>query len=349
MLSVERIRESVKDVMDPELGHPLLELGMIKDISIKGEDTVELTLLLTISGCPMKNKMAAEIEAKVKSIPEVKRVIIKTVAMSDEEKNELKNKLGKLACASANTKDVGKIVAVVSGKGGVGKSAVSSLLAVALSRQKYNVGILDADITGPSIARMFGLAQRPAFVNEVMIPPTSKTGIKIMSMSMFLEREDDAVIWRGPMLSNAVKQLWNDVDWNGLDYLIIDMPPGTADVPLTVFQTLPVYGAILVSSPQELVNVVVRKALQLVKGLNKPLLGIVENMSYFTCPDNGKKYEIFGNSKAELLGKMVNAPVLGTMPIDQELSRLADNGKIEDYTSEAYEQFAKTFIAISGG
>lgn len=238
-----------------------------------------------------------------------------------------------------------QVIAIMSGKGGVGKSLVTGLLAVSLRRQGQRVGILDGDITGPSIARMFGTKGQPAkSANGGIEPLTSKGGIKIMSMNMFLEHESDPVIWRGPMISGAIKQFYSDVDWESLDYLLVDLPPGTSDAPMTVMQSLPVDGIVIVSSPQMLATMIVMKCINMVRQLKGVIVGVVENMSYFETP-NGERYEIFGPSNGTDLVALTGAPLLGQLPIDPPLTTLCDAGRVEEYYAEAYEALAANFVS----
>ena len=227
---------------------------------------------------------------------------------------------------------IGKIIGVVSGKGGVGKSMVTDLLAVSLAKKGYKVGILDADITGPSIPAAFGLTEKATSNDEVMFPVYSKElHIPVMSINLLLENESDPVIWRGPIIAGTVKQFYTEVAWGELDYLLVDMPPGTGDVALNVFQTLPVDGVIIVASPQELVSMVVEKAVKMAQMMNIPIVGLVENMSYITCPDCGKKLYPFGEGKTQQAADEYGLPLLARMPIDPELAHLVDQGRIEDF------------------
>lgn len=233
------------------------------------------------------------------------------------------------------------VIGVVSGKGGVGKSMVTSMLAVLLNRMGYKVGILDADITGPSIPKTFGINSR-AMQNEIgVLPAETKTGIKLMSINLMLADKESPVLWRGPVIAGAVKQFWHDVVWGDLDYLLIDCPPGTGDVPLTVFQSIPLDGAVIVTSPQDLVSMIVKKAYNMANMMDIPVLGIVENMSYVVCPDCGKSFNIFG-SGSETVAEELGVPLLGKMPIDVSLAQMVDNGEFErfegDYLKAAVEE-----------
>ena len=224
---------------------------------------------------------------------------------------------------------IGKVIGVVSGKGGVGKSLVTSLLAVALTRQGKHCAILDADITGPSIPRVFGLTGKAHVEGDGLVPERSKGGVDIMSMNLLLPGDSDAVLWRGPIIAGAVKQFWSDVVWRDVDYMFVDMPPGTGDVPLTVFQSLPVDGIVIVTSPQELVSMIVQKAIDMARQMDIPILGLVENYSYFKCPDNNKEYKIFGESHIDAVAQRHGLKVLARLPIDPALANACDTGAIE--------------------
>lgn len=222
-----------------------------------------------------------------------------------------------------------KVIGVISGKGGVGKSLATSMLAVAMSRKGYHTAILDADITGPSIPKAFGMTGKLEGCEEGILPKTSETGIDMISINFVLDHADDPVIYRGPIIAETVKQFWSDVIWQDVDYMFVDMPPGTGDVPLTVFQSIPVDGIIILTSPQDLVSMIVGKAVKMAKMMNIPILGIVENMSYAICPDCGKKIELFGESKAEEVAASLGVPVLARLPIDSKTARLVDQGAVE--------------------
>ena len=224
-----------------------------------------------------------------------------------------------------------KVIAVVSGKGGVGKSAVTCTLASAMARRGKKVGILDADITGPSVPRAFGIARRAEGSELGLYPAVTEGGIEIMSLNLLVERETDPVVWRGPVIAGAVEQFWTDVIWGDLDYLFVDMPPGTGDVPLTVFQSLPVDGVIVVTAPQTLVGMIVTKAVRMAEMLDIPVLGLVENYSYFRCPDCGGEHPVFGESTIDALGAQLSLPVLARLPIDPALARAVDAGQVENY------------------
>lgn len=231
-----------------------------------------------------------------------------------------------------------KVIAVVSGKGGVGKSLTTSLLASYAQKQGKSVGIMDADITGPSIPHMFGVTERATGSEEGIDTVLAPSGMQLTSMNLLLDEATSPVIWRGPVIAGTVLQFWTDVIWKDVDLLFIDMPPGTGDVPLTVFQSIPIAGIVIVTTPQDLVKMVVEKAVNMANIMNIPVLGIVENMSYLTCPDCGKKMEIFGASKAKAIAAEYGIPAVARMPLDPRISTLADDGRIEDYETDSLKE-----------
>jgi Mrp family chromosome partitioning ATPase len=260
--------------------------------------------------------------------------------MTQEERQKLAARMP----SAVNLNQVGQIVAVMSGKGGVGKSSVTALLAVALKRQGLSVGILDADVTGPSIPRMFGITGPVRGLPLGMLPIETRSGIRVMSTNLMLAEEDMAIIWRGAIMSATIRQFWTDVLWGRLDYLLLDLPPGTSDATLTVMQALPLNGVIMVTTPQSLASMVVRKTVHMSQMVNVPILGIVENMSFFPCPETGTRHMIFGPSHAETITSLSESPLLGQLPIDPGLAQLADEGKIEQYHHAAYDELAAAFL-----
>lgn len=237
------------------------------------------------------------------------------------------------------------VIGVVSGKGGVGKSLVTSMLSVMMRRKGYSVGVLDADITGPSIPKMFGITKKAKGSDLGIYPQRSHNDIGIMSVNLLLDKDDSPVIWRGPMIAGVVKQFWTDVIWGDVDFLFLDMPPGTGDVPLTVFQSIPLDGIVIVTSPQDLVSLIVKKAYNMAKEMNIPILGVVENMSYLKCPDCGKEIKLFGESRINAVSEELGIKLLGRMPIDPEVAELCDRGEVEkvnkDYLANAVEYIEK--------
>lgn len=251
--------------------------------------------------------------------------------------NETKTGIDKLT--ENDFSRIKNVIAVMSGKGGVGKSSVTSLLASEFRKKGYAVGVLDADITGPSLPKMFGVKGRVENNGLALFPLRSVNGIKVMSLNLLTTNEDDPVIWRGPVIAGAVKQFWTDVAWGDLDYLFVDLPPGTGDVPLTVMQSLPLNGVIVVSSPQDLAVMIVSKAIKMAQLMNIPILGLVENMSGVICPHCGEEFPLFGPAQGYEISEKFQIPFIGGLPVDPQLSRLCDQGKIEEYDSNLFANF----------
>jgi len=324
MIDEERVKQNLEAVLVPAVKRSIVGLNMVRGINIS-DGKVDITLASTglIPGAQdwIKNKA----QEAIKNLPEVTEVTINFSSVKAKELNK-----------------IDQIIAVMSGKGGVGKSLVSGLIAIALKRKGYEVGILDADITGPSIPKMFGIKVPPSGNEDGMLPVLSKSGIEVMSINLLLPSEDDAVIWRGPLIGNTIKQFGEDVLWGKLDYLIVDLPPGTADAPLTLMQSFPISGVVVVFTPQDLVEMIVKKAVKMAQKMEKRILGVVENMSYLYVPEIDKKIEIFGKSRAEQMATAVQAPLLGKLPIDPELARLCDEGNIERYDGEIITKLGET-------
>ena len=340
MLDKDKILETLSQVNDPELHRSLTDLKMVRDVGIHN-GKVEVSIALTLPNCPLKNQIEADVRAAIAALPEVEDVVVHMTAMTDEERKALFGELTEGAAAQYNR--IQRVVAVMSGKGGVGKSLVTSLLATALAREDYKVGVLDADITGPSIPMLFGL-QGPLEPGPVGIRPLqSRTGIKVISMNFLLEDEDTPVIWRGPLIGRAITQLWGDVMWGDLDYLLVDLPPGTSDASLTTMQSLPVNGIVMVTTPQGLASMVVRKAVHMAQTLQTPIVGVVENMAYFICPDTGKRHFIFGPSHTHEVMMTANAPLLARLPIDPQVTALCDAGMVESVMLTEIPELLKAF------
>jgi ATP-binding protein involved in chromosome partitioning len=341
MVSESEVRKALESVMDPELRKSLIELGMVRQVQIDG-GRVDITLALTTLSCPLKDQIVGDVEEAVGALAGVENVEVELTEMTAEEKRRIG--IGAPAQEKGAAEELNvirRVIAVMSGKGGVGKSLVSGLLAIALRREGYQVGILDADITGPSIPKMFFPDGARLGVSPMgPMPPQSRTGIRVMSINLLLEQEDMAVIWRGPLVSGAIKQFWGDIFWGNLDYLVVDLPPGTSDASLTVMQSLPMSGIVLVSSPQGLAGMVVRKAASMAQQMQTPILGLIENMSYFECPDTGKKHEIFGPSHAQETAERIGTRLLGRLPIDPEIAKLCDAGQIEAYSGDIFRPIA---------
>jgi hydrogenase maturation protease len=326
-----KLEEALNKVLVPGTMRSLVQMNLVRSTEVKDSRT-KVTLASTAIPAQYHNWLKDKVAAVVSELSGVEEVTVDLIEAKPQELNQ-----------------IGKIMAVMSGKGGVGKSLVASLLATYFAREGRDVGILDADITGPSIPKMFGLNARPNGSETGILPILSRSGIEIMSMNLLLPSEDEAVIWRGPLMSKAITQFWEEVLWGKLDYLIIDLPPGTGDAPLTVLQAIPISGVIAIFTPQELTEMIVKKAVRMVQKMDVRVLGVVENMSYLILPETGKKLEVFGRSKGEGMAKASGAPLLGRLPIDPELAKLCDEGRIEKYSSAAMsELFAKVVTALHG-
>jgi len=326
MASEEQIRESLKGVLVPGVKRDLAMLNMVREVTVS-DQRVNITLASTALNADVQNWVRTKAKAVMEKLSDINEVDIEFAEIKPAELNQ-----------------IDRIIAVMSGKGGVGKSLVAGLMAVALKRQGYEVGVLDADITGSSIPKMFGITTRPGGSNTGILPVLSRSGMEIMSMNLLLPQEEDAVIWRGPLISKAITQFWEDVVWGKLDYLVVDLPPGTADAALTVMQTLPISGVIIVSTPQDLTTMIVKKAVNMAQKMDKPVLGVVENMSYLYVPEIDKRIELFGKSRGEEIAQAARAPLLGQLPIDPELAKLCDGGEIERYNSDAFTAMARILI-----
>lgn len=342
MVTETDIRKALQGVMDPELKRSIIELDMVRDIVLT-DGQVNLTLALTTLACPLQDQIVKDIKSAIRTVDGALATSVKLTEMSAEERDktvkEFKDQRAREPMAALYN-DINHVIAVMSGKGGVGKSSVAALLAATLRRQGQRVGLLDADITGPSIPRMFGLSGAPGTTPLGILPAESSSGVKIMSINLLLPSEDEAVIWRGPLISGAIKQFWGDVFWDRLDTLVIDLPPGTSDATLTVMQSIPLSGVVLVTSPQDLAGMIVRKAARMAQQLKIPVLGLVENMSYTLCPDCGKRIEVFGPSQADKTAQALGIPLLGRIPLDPELAKLCDIGQVEAYSSDVFAPIA---------
>ena len=326
MTSEEQVKQALSEVLVPGAMRTLVELNLVRGVSIS-DRRAKITLASAALAAEAQDWVRTRAKAVVEKLPDINEVEVEFVDIKPAELNQ-----------------IDRVIAVMSGKGGVGKSLVASLIAVALRRQNYEVGILDADITGPSIPKMFGITTRPEGSSSGILPVISKSGIEVMSFNLLLPQEDDAVIWRGPLMSKAVTQFWEDVVWGKLDCLVVDLPPGTADIPLTVLQAIPISGVVIVFTPQDLTATIVRKAANMARKMSKPILGVVENMSYLYVAEVDKRIELFGRSRGKEMAQTVGAPLLGQLPLDPELAKLCDGGEIERYTADAFTTFSQSFI-----
>jgi Mrp family chromosome partitioning ATPase len=355
--------------MDPELHISIVELGMVKGIEFEGK-TLNLTIALTVSGCPLRAQIEQDIDQALRPMEGFDHIHLAFAAMEPEELQALRQRLGGQRARQINPqpgapqhhspgpadagginrlpKKVPHIIAVTSGKGGVGKSSVTAMLATSLQRLGKKVGVLDADITGPSIARIFGAHDKPEVQDEqVLIPVGTKSGVKILSMNLLIDDEDAPVIWRGPLVNGAIRQLYSDAAWEGLDFLLLDLPPGTSDANLTVFQSIPVDGVVIVTSPQDLVRMIVAKSVAMCKQLRVPIFGLVENLAWISCPGCNRVILPFGPTRGEGVAKDFGVPYLGSLPIDAALAQACDAGQIDLYESKPFAQVAQKVLEAS--
>lgn len=340
------VYQALKLVQHPEMqNHNLVELGMIPEVLIENS-RILVSLALPSLEAPIKNDLINSVQQKVQEIADGLEVEVKVSEMDENQRVKFAAFAKEALSIPDPVGHIEHVLAVMSGKGGVGKSSVAGLLASALNRKGFYVGILDADITGPSIPKMFGSHQPPMTGPEGILPVESQARIKLMSINLLLPDEDQPVVWRGPLIGRAIQQFWSDIAWGQLDFLIVDLPPGTADAALTVMQSLPLDGVVLVTSPQDLAGMVVRKAANMAKKLGIPLVGLVENMSYTICPKCGARINLFGTSQADATAQQVGIPLLGRIPLDTELSILCDGGSIENYRSDSFDGIVDQVIGF---
>lgn len=352
--SKDEMMTKLREVIDPEIGLNIVDLGMVKNIAISS-NKVTVEIALTVKGCPLASTIEKDVTDILGSMKDVESVSVSMTNMSKDELNQLGARLqemksqqrtpGKVPGLSSgidrlDKKGIQTVISVMSGKGGVGKSYVTAMLAVELRRQGFEVGVLDADITGPSIAKIFGLSGKPLADEKGIFPKITKTGIKVISMNLLLDTPDTPVIWRGPIINGVIRQLFNDVNWGDLHYMLIDLPPGTGDAPLTVFQSLPVDGAVIVTTPQDLAMLIVKKAINMARQLNIPIAGLVENMSYMKCPHCSERIEMFEDSNTQGAAEELKVNFLGKLPFDPKVNKMSDEGNIEGYSSEEVARLA---------
>jgi Mrp family chromosome partitioning ATPase len=328
MTTQEQVLKTLEEILVPGVLRSLDRMNLIRDVKID-DHKVDINLASAALASETEAWLSDKIKETAGKLKGVDELNVHFTVSKPSEINKVKH-----------------VIAVMSGKGGVGKSLVTSLVAIALNRKGYDVGILDADITGPSIPKMFGISERPGGSDTGLLPVLSKSGIEIMSINLLIPNEEDAVIWRGPLIGKAIVQFWEDVLWGGLDYLLVDLPPGTADAPLTVMQSLPISGVIIVFTPQDLTAMIVKKAVKMAQQMNKSVLGVVENMSYLYVPEIDKKIEIFGKSRGEEMAKASGAPLLAQLPIDPNLAKLCDEGLIERYDSEILGKLGESIASL---
>jgi len=326
LLTEKTVTDALADVLVPGVTRNLADMNLLQGITLTNNQA-KITVASTALDESAQNWIREKCASVIKGLNGDLQTEVTFVEKRPVEINRVKN-----------------VIAVMSGKGGVGKSLVTALTAMLLRSRGLNVGILDADITGPSIPRMFGLTSRPRGSESGILPVTSASGIQIISINLFLPEEEDAVIWRGPLIGRAITQFWEDVLWGNLDYMVVDLPPGTADAPLTALQVLPVNGIIVVFTPQDLTTMIVKKAIMMASQMNKKVLGVVENMSYLYLPELKKNVEIFGKSRGEEMAKAAGAPLLARIPVDPRLAALCDEGHIERYSSDAMDSLREGLL-----
>jgi ATP-binding protein involved in chromosome partitioning len=350
MPTQEQITEKLTAVIDPELRRSIVELGMVRSIEIGDDGRVEVVVSLTTAGCPIRNHFQEAVVKQVSQLEGVNRVEVGFDVLSDSEKGELQQKLGRGRLPEGALAQVKHVICVASGKGGVGKSTMTANLAAALTAEGKKVGALDCDVYGYSIPRMLGINQKPEVSAErKIIPPVSPSGPTVMSIGFFVE-ENAAVVWRGPMLHKAIQQFLEDVAWDELDYLLLDLPPGTGDVSMTLAQLLPQAKMLIVTTPQPAAQSVAQRAAQMAAKVDLELLGVIENMSAFTGPD-GERVSIFGEGGGQLLADELDVPLLGKVPLSSELREHADAGtplstaSPHDPAAQAIQEAARGIIA----
>jgi len=351
MVERDAVMKALEAVIDPELHRSIVELDMVRSIEIGATGVVDVTVSLTTAGCPIRGHFQTSVVDAVAKLDSVEHVNVYFDVMSDEQKSALQQKLGRGGPLPAGSlAQVANVICVGSGKGGVGKSTLTANLAAALSAEGRSVGVLDADVWGYSIPRMYKLgAQRPEVSAERKIIPIDASGVKVMSIGFFVE-EDAAVVWRGPMLHKALTQFLNDVEWGALDYLLIDLPPGTGDVSMTLAQLLPGARFLIVTTPQPTAQKVARRAAEMAHRVDLPIVGVVENMAGFVTP-SGERFEIFGQGGGDELAEEIDVPLLGRVPLTMPLREQADAGlplvieNPDDPAAQSIRQVARGLIA----
>ncbi len=354
VLDKKEIIELLRPVRDPEIGLSIIELNMVRNIEVKGQD-VSLEVVLTVQGCPLQKTIESDVRTILLANKQIKKVDLKLGVMTKEEQLALSEELrrrrnenkpkGATEIAPGifryGKMQIQHVIGIVSGKGGVGKSLTTAVIANELAREGFKVGVLDADITGPSMAKIMGVNEKAGATEKMLIPAKTGAGIKLISMNLILEKQTQAVIWRGPLVTRAIIQMYGQTDWGDLHFLLLDLPPGTSDAQLTVFQSIPLDGVLVVTTPQSLAHMIVEKALDMAKVTKVPVIGLVENMSYLKCPHCGEKINLYPRDEgkeAEMLHKLER---VGEIPFDPRIAELADRGELEKYESEEVSTLVK--------
>ncbi|MHA1231130.1 MAG: P-loop NTPase [Candidatus Helarchaeota archaeon] len=346
MVSKTEVIDALKNILFPGISKNLVELELVKDIQIIDDKKIEVTFKVPSAHSSANEDIEAHTNIYLKDKLNLEEVKINFVQMTPEEHEQFQQKLTpeerkRLSAAMIpkfGRQQLKNIIVVTSGKGGVGKSFVTSAIATHLRKSGLTVGILDADITGSSIAKFFGLKERPTVENEKIVPVKSKTGIKIISMNLLLPEETNPVIWRGPLINKVLQEFYERVEWGSLDVLLLDLPPGTSDTHLTIFQSYPVDGIIFVSTPQELAHIIVQKAINMANIMNVPIYGMIENMSHLICPYCKKEIDLYGPSRGFKIALQYNINYFGKIPLDPKISLYTDEGRIEEYTNDSIKE-----------
>jgi Mrp family chromosome partitioning ATPase len=345
-ISEKEVHDALSLIKHPEIPNSnLMELGMIAGVDVQ-ENLVKVSLALPSLDVPIKQDLINSVKNAAAGIRQGLKVGVDIIEMDQNQKDAFKKTSMEAKRRPKVSRRINNVIAVMSGKGGVGKSSAAVLLASALDRRGFQVGVLDADITGPSIPMMFGAQHPPKQGVGGILPVQSGQGIKIMSINLLLPDTDQPVVWRGPLISKAIEQFWSDILWGDLDFLIVDLPPGTADAALTVMQSLPLDGIILVTSPQDLAGMVVRKAANMASHIGIRLIGLIENMSHVICPECGTRIDVFGKSRASETVRLIGIPLLGHIPFDTKIATLCDKGEIESYVGDEFEEFVERVLEI---
>ncbi|MBD3226683.1 MAG: P-loop NTPase [Candidatus Lokiarchaeota archaeon] len=353
MLSKKEIIDQLKNVLFPGLSKSIAELGLVKNINIKDDKNIDITFALPSLNYPGKEDIEAHSVVYLKDKLELENINVNFEKMEPQEHQAFQQKLTKEEQMKLQASMIPKyekhqlknVLVVTSGKGGVGKSFVTSMLATELHRKGLSVGVLDADITGSSIAKFFGLKQRPVVMNDKIVPVETNTGIKVISMNLLLPEETNPVLWRGPLINKVLEEFYEKVEWGPLDILLLDLPPGTSDTHLTIFQSYPVDGIVFVSTPQDLATMIVQKGINMANIMKVPILGLVENMTHIVCPNCGEKINLFGQSQGLKVATKYNTEYLGRIPLDPKISSYTDEGKIEKYTNDNTDKIAENVKA----
>ncbi|MEM3851850.1 MAG: Mrp/NBP35 family ATP-binding protein [Methanomassiliicoccales archaeon] len=353
-LNKEVVVEALRPIRDPEIGLSIVELNMVRNVEIN-DGTVSLEIALTVAGCPLQKTIESDVRRILSSMSGVNNIQLKMGAMTKEEQQALAAQLKKKRESSMppgatevapgiyryGKMDIQFVVGIVSGKGGVGKSLVTGLLATKFAAAGYAVGVLDADITGPSMAKVLGVEGRASATETKLVPAVSRDGIKVLSMNLILEKRTQAVVWRGPLVTRAIIQMYAQAEWGKLHFLLIDLPPGTSDAQLTVFQSIPLDGIVIVTTPQSLAHMIVEKALDMARVTKVPVLGVVENMSFIRCPHCNERIELYPRAEMKEEEMLRKLDELGSIPFDPAIAELADAGRLRDYDSKEATDLAR--------